>query len=474
MKTESRPAAVAPASGEQSTIDPVALLQGLVFASKLARMYPPGHPIVEQKLKELDDSIGGYLKSNPVLKIDIVHGIVQLDGLPFDRGATSALHDLLDLGINSVHFQRGFQPDELKKLVDLLRELMQDGQGEEPIEKRLVERDVRHVSLKRLVPLDTRWPSRQWPDRPTGPLDPDYADSLRLAQSTFDKVAAAGTLEVVAVRELMHLLISKVASSSVAIAQILAIKEYENLTYCHSVNVAMLALLLGKQLRLGEELIAALVEAGLLHDIGKTRIARDVVLKPGALDVRERKLIEGHAMLGAEILVGTRGLHPLTPMIALEHHRTIKGGGYPDLRDMNGVPHVLSQLVSVIDIYEALTGARSYREPMLPEQACLVLARLAGESLNPSLVKSFINAVTFFPLGSFVRTTHGELGIVIRTTPGDVMHPVVALIDEGLKRITREVDTSERDTSGLYVRHIAETVTPAACGLDIASVLPAA
>jgi putative nucleotidyltransferase with HDIG domain len=473
MSTESRPHAPAPVSGEQPAIDPVAVLQGLVGASKLTRLYPPGHPIVQQKLKELEDSIGGYLQGNPDLNIDVVNGTVQLDGLPFDPGVESALDDLAAVGINSVHFQRGFQPDDLQKLVDLLRELPQNGAGGEPIEAKLARRGVRHVSLGRLVPLDTRWQSRQWPDSPTGPLDPDYAESLRLAQSTFDEATAEGTVEATAVRELVNLLIFKVASSTVAMAQILAIKQYENLTYCHSVNVAMLALLLGKQLRFGEEMVTALVEAALLHDIGKTKIALDVVTKPGALDPRERTLIQAHARLGAEILVETGGLHPLTPMIALEHHRTIKGGGYPDLGD-GVVPHALSQLVSVADVYEAATGARPYREPLAPEQACLVLARLAGGSLNTALVKSFINAVTFFPVGTFVRTTDNELGIVIRTTPGDVMHPVVALIDEGLKRVTGEVDTSERDSSGTYVRHIATTVTPAACGLDMASVLTAA
>jgi putative nucleotidyltransferase with HDIG domain len=470
MTTESRPPAVVPVSGEPSAIDPVAVLRGLVHTSKLTRLYPQGHPIVQQKLKELNDSIGGYLHDNPALNIEVVRRTVQLDGLPFDAEAEPALDDLAALGINSVHVQQGFRPDDLEKLVDLLCELAQNGAGGEPIDARLAQRDIRHVSLGRLVPLDTRWQSRQWPGSPTGPLDPNYAESLRLAEATFDEVAAEGTMQVTAVRELVDLLIFKVAPSSVAIAQVLAIKQYENLTYCHSVNTAMLALLIGKELRLGEEIMTALVEAALLHDIGKTGIALDVVMKPGALDPRERKLIQAHTKLGAEILVGTAGLHPLTPTISLEHHRTTKGGGYPDLGD-GVVPHVLSQLVSVADVYEAVTGARPYREPMLPEQACLVLARLAGESLNTSLVKSFINAVTFFPVGTFVRTTDNELGVVIRTTPGDVMHPVVAIIDDGLNRTSREVDTSERDASGAYLRHIAKTLTPDACGLDIASAL---
>jgi HD-GYP domain-containing protein (c-di-GMP phosphodiesterase class II) len=114
--------------------------------------------------------------------------------------------------------------------------------------------------------------------------------------------------------------------------------------------------------------------------------------------------------LGAEVLVQTVGLRPLTPTVALEHHRAVKGTGYPDLGD--AVPHLMSQIVSVADIYEAITGARSYQDPTSPEHACLVLARLAGDKLNTALVKAFVSAITFFPIGSVVRTSRDEIGVV--------------------------------------------------------------
>jgi hypothetical protein len=119
-------------------------------------------------------------------------------------------------------------------------------------------------------------------------------------------------------------------------------------------------------------------------------------------------------------------------------------------------------MVAVADIYEALTGARSYRAPALPEQACLVLARLAGQQLNPYLVKAFVNVVTFFPIGTLVRTNRSERGIVTRTTPGDPLHPVITLIADDGSCSTIEIDTSTRNSSGDYERHIVETLRPAA------------
>src|SRR4029453_3762935 len=95
--------------------------------------------------------------------------------------------------------------------------------------------------------------------------------------------------------------------------QILAVKMYENLTYCHSVNVATLSLLIGRQLGFDPASTSALAEAALLHDIGKTRIPLEILKKPAALDKRERKMMEAHTTHGAEILVEVEGRRPLPP-----------------------------------------------------------------------------------------------------------------------------------------------------------------
>jgi HD-GYP domain-containing protein (c-di-GMP phosphodiesterase class II) len=155
--------------------------------------------------------------------------------------------------------------------------------------------------------------------------------------------------------------------------------------------------------------------------------------------------------------VDTDGVHPLASTVALEHHRGIHGTGYPDLGD-GVIPHAMSQIVSVADIYEALTGARSYREPMKPEQACLVLAREAGTKLNTGFVKAFVSAVTFFPVGSLVRTNRDEIGIVMRTNSKDPLHPVIRITSDTLDEVFGEVDMSERDASGQYVRQIVQTI----------------
>lgn len=458
---------------ETPGVDPILLLKGIVSLRRLTGMYPAGHPAIEQKLTELDDSLQKQLRGGAALRLDMIHGQPHVNGVSFrsdGESHTQILRELSELGVDSIHIAPGISRAELLALSELLWH-MRDMPAGEPIEMQLANRGIRHVSLGRLIPLDTRWRVAEWPDAPTGTLDPAYEETLFLMERAFDDATAGKGVNLRAVREVVQLLVQKIAGSSAALGQILAVKLYENLTYCHSVNVAALSLLIGKQLGFDERLVSALAEAALLHDIGKTRIPLEVLRKPGALDRRERKLMEAHTVFGAEILADVDGVGPLAPTVALEHHRGIDGGGYPDL-GAGVVPHLMSQIVSVADIYEAMTGARSYQDPSMPEQACLILARLAGTKLNTAIVKAFVNAISFFPIGSVVRTDRDELGVVIRTNEGEPLHPVIALVGSGHQRLPGDLDTSARDSSGAYARHLVATVRPPE-GLDVTALLAA-
>ena len=456
-------------------VDPLPFVRGLAMLRRLLAMYPAGHPLIVQKVDEVFQAAQEHVQLRDTVHFDIVHEELYVDGRTF-RGDTAAaaqtIRELSDLGASSIGIRRGLAREEIRSAAEFLGTLTQNPSGE-PIAARLAARGIVNMSLGRIVPLDTRWRAPQWDAQPPAPLHPAYAESLLRAEQTFQNAAAGRTLDASSVRELVHLLIGEVAQSSAAMTQILTIKQYENLTYCHSINVAVLSFMLGQRLRLDEATVPVLVEAALLHDIGKTRVPLEVVQKPGALDRAERKLIEAHTTFGAEILADTPGVHPLAATIALEHHRGVRGTGYPDLGD-GVVPHLMSQIVAVADIYEALTGARSYREPMRPEQACLVLARECGSKLNTAFVKAFVSAVTFFPVGSLVRTSRDELAIVTRTNARDPLHPTIALVDEGLADILEHADTSQRAADGSYLRHIVESLAPRPHGLDLDQLVSAA
>jgi putative nucleotidyltransferase with HDIG domain len=452
--------------------DPLVAFAGLISLRRLVGLYPSGHPVIGEKAREVHGCLHRLLQESSPLEIDVIRDEIHINGGRISsNGQVHArmVRELTDVGIHSIQITRGISADEIFQVADFLCHF--DGAvGGPPVSERLAARSVSHVKLARIVSLDTRWRSRQWENSPPEPLDPDYAESLLRAEETFDRVASGREPDAGTVRDLVQLLIRRVARSNAALGQILAVKQYENLTYCHSVNVSMLSLLIGRRMGLNEAAIADLVEAALLHDIGKTRVPLEVVSKPGSLDKHERRLIEAHALYGAEILTGVRGLRPLTPTVALEHHRTANGLGYPDLGD-GVVPHSMSQIVSVADVYEAITGARSYKEPTPPDRACLILARIAGDQLHTALVKAFVSTVSFFPIGSFVRTSRDELGLVVRTNPADALHPVVALLNAELDTVIAEVDTSSRDSNGAFERDVLETLPMPAHAIPLTQLL---
>ena len=460
MTRPSTSAAVA--DRDEILADPIAAMKAFIALVRSTGLYPSGHPVVEQALQSLEDVVRPHLDAHGQMRLEVIGGDAHVDAQPFRQESDAhgqVVRDFQSIGLDSVHLTAGVTPEELSALAVFL--VRHEASDDEPVSAALATRGVTHVTLGRLLPLDTRWQTREWPERPAGPLDPDYAEALRLAEEALGGFGEGRLPEARAIRDLLQLLVAKVAQSQAALGQILAVKQYENHTYCHSVNVAILSLLLGRQVGLDDTTIAALVEGALLHDVGKTRVPIAIIKKPSALSKRERRVIERHPSIGAAILTRTPTLGPLTPTIALEHHRTWQGGGgYPDLGSAR--PHVLSQMVMIADTYEAATGARSYRPPLLPEEACLILARLSGERLNPALVRAFCSAVTFFPLGSLVRTTLDEVGVVVRTSADDPLHPVIAPVD-GLNpsRVRPgEIDTRERGANGDYVRHIAETLRP--------------
>ena len=451
---------------QETSADPHRLLKAFAALRTLTAIYPVGHPLVSDKVREIGDSVRQF-GGDDWVRLDVIHGTVHVNGTVCENSSPVPA-----LGFDSLHIRTDVEPEEIAAAADVLGRAKTGGAAE-PVERQLADRGVRRLSVGKLVPLDTRWRAHRWPDQPQAVHDADYEQSLTMAKHAFDELTAGRGLDIRAVRDLVQLLVGRVVTSNAALAQILAVKRYENLTYIHSVNVAVLSLLLGRKVGLTDDQLTVLVEAAVLHDVGKTRIPLDLVKKPGALDRRERKIMEAHPVLGAELLAQMDGLNPLTPVVALEHHRTAVGTGYPDLGD-GVVPHMLSQIVSVADIYVAVTGARSYQAPTPPERACLLLARLAGEKLKAAFVKAFVNAITFFPIGSVVRTSLGELAVVVATNENDPLHPMVQMVSESLQPISEELDTRTRDAAGAYERHVVETVEMPGDGAMVARLLTAA
>jgi putative nucleotidyltransferase with HDIG domain len=170
---------------------------------------------------------------------------------------------------------------------------------------------------------------------------------------------------------------------------LLQLKEFDQYTTTHSMNVSVLAMALGEYLELGGPTVRALGVAGLLHDLGKTCIPREILIKAGKLTDSERLVIREHPVVGARMLLASPEPMELAAVVAYEHHVMLDGGGYPALRDARGAQYA-SMLVHVCDVYDALRTNRPYREAWESARALAYIHDRAGVEFDPGVAQAFI------------------------------------------------------------------------------------
>ncbi len=170
---------------------------------------------------------------------------------------------------------------------------------------------------------------------------------------------------------------------------LLQLKEFDQYTTTHSLNVAVLAMGLAEHVGCSAAEVRAYGVAGLLHDIGKIRIPLEVLTKPGKLTDEEREMMNRHPVDGARIILQSDEDLDLAAVVAYEHHIMLNGGGYPTMH--YGRPCALaSRLVHVCDVFDALRTRRPYREAWESERVTAYLIERAGTEFDPDLVEAFI------------------------------------------------------------------------------------
>lgn len=166
------------------------------------------------------------------------------------------------------------------------------------------------------------------------------------------------------------------------------LKDFDQYTTTHALNVSVLAMALAEELRLSAAQVRGFGISGLLHDLGKIRIPREVLTKPGALTKSERALIHSHTVEGAKLILENDADLDLAAVVAYEHHRRTDGGGYPTMKVARKC-HEASDLVHVCDVYDALRTHRPYRDAWPHERVMAYLAKGAGTEFDADMVRAF-------------------------------------------------------------------------------------
>ena len=206
------------------------------------------------------------------------------------------------------------------------------------------------------------------------------------------------------------------------------LKSYDEYTYHHSLSVAVLSVAIGQTLGLGGTELRKLCRCAILHDIGKIFVPIELITKPGKLDLKEFDTVKDHALRGGQYLKnGTIGSTDLWIGI-MYHHEKVDGTGYPRGLKKNEIP-LFSRIISVADVYDALTSLRPYRSPMTPCGALEVVMSEAGTSFDIDVVQAFKLKLELYPINTMVELSDGRIGIVVENA--NAIRPVIQIMDSG-------------------------------------------
>lgn len=267
-------------------------------------------------------------------------------------------------------------------------------------------------------------------------------------RDSFQKLEQERRLNIQSVQVMVFKILDELLSNPNVLVNLSDIRIFDDHTFSHSVNVCVLALLSGIVLGYDEYKLRELGIGSLLHDIGKTRIPKDLLNKPDDLTREEFIEIKRHTEYGFEILRQYPEVALLSAHIALQHHERWDGHGYP--RNLAGEKiHEYARITAVADVYDALLADRPYRPAYTINQAITILKRMSAIYLDERCVKALVANIALFPVGSMVQLNTGDYGVVIDVNRDSPSRPVIKVFsDKNGRRLPQihEIDLSKLST----------------------------
>jgi len=250
------------------------------------------------------------------------------------------------------------------------------------------------------------------------------AEAKGLIKKVMSETFKGKAIEVGPLEDVADKMIESVLDDADAFKCISALRTKDAYLLEHSINVAFLLVTFGKHLRLDREILKQMAVGGMLHDIGKIKVANEILHKPGKLTAEEFEQIKLHQVYAVDIMNETKGLSQVSKDVCLMHHEKLDGRGYPNGLTEQQLPQH-GRMSCIVDIFDALTATRCYKEAMSPAAAFKILLSLTPFHLDQTLVYEFIRCVGIYPVGSLVQLSDERVGIVWDSKERDGLHPIV-------------------------------------------------
>lgn len=239
-------------------------------------------------------------------------------------------------------------------------------------------------------------------------------------------------------------IVDSIFRNSAPLLHLGTIRSANQYLFYHSVATCSLLSAFAQQLGIGRDVTRQIAVGAMLHDIGKTRIPEAILEKPGRLTEDEFEEMKRHVEYGMEILADASWLSPVSLQVVAQHHERYDGTGYP--AGLKGdVTSQYGQMAAIIDVYDAITSARTYHAALEPVEAIRKLREWSEQHFNVELVERFICCVGIYPVGTLVRLESGLLGMVAQHNQANLLKPLVLIVYDAIRscRVTPyELDLS--------------------------------
>ena len=246
-------------------------------------------------------------------------------------------------------------------------------------------------------------------------------------EGVLNSLSAGESFDMDASRKAIQGCVKSILSNANALLWLIQIKEQESYTAEHSMRVGILAIAFGRFLGFKEKDLEIIGLCGMLHDVGKSQVPDEILNKPARLTRIEFEIMKDHAVFGKTILEELKSVDKVIKDTAHYHHERFDGKGYPEQLNAAFL-HEFIRIVSIVDVYDAITSTRPYKDGSPAFDALKILFAERGMHFDSEFVEAFIRMIGLYPSGTLVEMTNGEIGIVVSANPDARLRPKVELV----------------------------------------------
>ena len=450
-------------------------------ALRSLKLYPLDNPVVQRALDDLVTAANGIIAKEQEIELRVTGEFIFVNStrlrLDLDNYASFShvLSVLRGAGVGQVRVEDGADKREWTSFCSLLL-AMAGREGADHFTElvgKLAGANVTHLHVE--PPIEAAATDAD-EERAKEQAKRTYQRSVAVTKEVINSVRMGRTASVKKVKRAVQAIVDQVLADESSLVGMTTLRDYDDYTFVHSVNVCIFAVSLGKKIGLTKLHLYDLGMSALLHDIGKSRVPLEVLNKDGSLDEEEWRIMQAHPWLGVLTLFGLRGYGeiPYRSMIgAYEHHMKTDLTGYPkSLRPRR--MSILSKIIAVADGFDAATSRRAYQTaPLEPDAVLKEMWENPRRGYEPALVKAFINLLGVYPVGTLVILDTYELVIVSQANPNlEFVHrPIVRLISDPAGTLTHpgvDADLSLADEEGTFRRSIIKVTNPDKYGVRVA------